>query len=369
MHPGFETPGSPLFTALEKTLAEGRGNSFADFGVHAVFQHWNDHVEEELKRAITQGFATGKIYLTYGGKLGDDAIYSVVEAMGQNGALPFFHAENDAIVRALADEYQRAGKTTPEFWPASRPGCAEAEAIYRISAVARAVRGTGRASGDTYIVHLSTKEGLKNIVEARRKGLTMYAETCPQYLLLTEESYRDMGLDAVMAPPLRRREDCEALWKALGNGDIDVVGTDHCSFSRADKERLGGENVFKAPGGVPGVETRMPLIFSEGFLKGRLSLEQFVRVTSGNAAGILGISGKGKIASGMDADIAIFDPSVEKTVSAGILHQQVDYTPYNGMKVRGWPTHVWLRGGAVVSGGRFVCEEPRGRFIERYLNK
>lgn len=208
---------------------------------------------------------------------------------------------------------------------------------------------------------------MKNIIAARRDKLTMYAETCPQYLLLTQELYAETGLEAVMAPPLRSRKDCEALWKAMGNGDIDTIGTDHCSFSRADKERLGHDNVFDAPGGIPGIETRMPLIFSEGFLKGRISLEQFVGLTATNAARILGVRDKGRIAPGMDADIAIFDPKAEKNISVATLHQKVDYTPYAGMTVRGWPSHVWLRGAPFLAEGRFIGEAPLGKFIKRSL--
>lgn len=368
-HPGFEADGTSLFPALEKTLAEGAENSFTDFGIHAILQCWSGQIGEELRQAALAGFATGKIYTTYDAKLEDGAIFHAMKVMGENQALPFFHAENDAIIKALTYEYESAGKTSPEFWPKSRPNYAEAEAIYRIAAIAGAVRETGNAPGDTYIVHLSTKAGLKNIIEARRAGLTMYAETCPHYLVLTAESYKTMGLDLVMAPPLREEKDRDALWKALGNGDIDTVGTDHCSFSRADKERLGGENVFKAPGGIPGIETRMPLIFSEGFVKGRISLEQFVGVTSANAARILGIKDKGKIAPGMDADIAVIDPSSEKIAGVGMLHQKVDYTPYCGMKVRGWPTHVWLRGMPMIAAGTFVAPEPRGKFLKRFLSR
>lgn len=366
-HPGFEAPGSPLFSALEKTLAEGEGNSFTDFGVHMVFQHWDRTVAEELPRAVGQGFATGKIYTTYAGKLDDEAILQAIAAMGENGALPLFHAENDAVVKTLAREYRESSRTSPVYWPLSRPSFAEAEAIYRIAAIAKAARQTWRAPGDTYIVHLSTEEGLKNIIAARRDKLTMYAETCPQYLLLTQELYADTGLEAVMAPPLRSRRDCDALWKAMGNGDIDTIGTDHCSFSRADKERLGHDDVFNSPGGIPGIETRLPLIFSEGFLKGRISLEQFVGLTATNAARILGVQGKGRIAPGMDADIAIFDPKTEKNISAATLHQKVDYTPYAGMTVRGWPSRVWLRGAPLLADGRFITEAPLGKFIRRSL--
>lgn len=361
-HPAFVENGAPLFLPLEKTLAEGSGNSFTDFGIHMVFQRYDAGVSRELEDAVKQGFATGKVYLTYDGKLSDEAIFPLMEDAARLGCTLFYHSENNAIATGLAAEMQKMGKTTPPTWPVSRPDYCEAEAVNRVLSLARS---TGAL---TYIVHLSTAAGLEHIILARKAGQKIYAETCPQYLCLTDECYsRENGLDYVMAPPLRTQADCDRLWKAIGNGDIDTVGTDHCSFSREIKEKLGKENVFKSPGGIPGIETRMLILFSEGVLKGRISLEQFVGVTAANVAEILGVPGKGKIAPGMDADIAIIDPAVEKTLSLETLHQKVDYTPYDGMQVRGWPTYVWLRGKQMIRDGNFVADGPEGNFIKRFI--
>ncbi len=361
-HPGFVEPGSPLFLPLELTLAEGRGNTYTDFGVHLVFQRYDDGVAAEYREALAQGYATGKVYLTYNGRLGDEEIFALMLDATRGSCLLFYHAENNAIAAGLAAAMQEKGQTAPSNWPASRPDHCEAEAVNRILALAKS------AGASTYIVHLSSAFGLDEIIPARKAGQNIYAETCPQYLCLTDARYdRENALDCVMAPPLRKQKDCDRLWKAIGCGDIDTVGTDHCSFSREQKERLGGENVFKSPGGIPGIETRLPLLFSEGVLKGRISLEQFVGVTASNAARILGVPDKGAIAPGMDADITIIDPSVEKTLSVETLHQKVDYTPYEGMNVRGWPAHVWLRGKPMLLDGEFVAGEPGGKFIKRYL--
>ncbi|MCE5202066.1 MAG: dihydropyrimidinase [Synergistaceae bacterium] len=361
-HPGFAPAGLPLSFAVDETVKAGENASYTDFGVHLVFQRYDDAVADEISGLIGAGFATGKVYTTYDGRLTDEDVFPLMKKMVLSGGLLLYHAENNAIAGGLAAEFQNSGPVGPMAWPMSRPDYCEAEAIGRILALAKSTESR------TYIVHLSTCLGLKKIIEARRGGQIVYAETCPQYLCLTENCYeKENGLDYVMAPPLRKQGDCDALWKAIGNGGIDTVGTDHCSFSRADKVRLGGENIFKSPGGIPGIETRMPIIFSEGFLKGRISLEQFVGVTSTNPARILGLREKGRIEAGADADIVIIDPHTEKVLSVETLHQKVDYTPYEGMKIRGLPTHVWLRGSPMLVNGEFIATKPSGCFVKRYL--
>ena len=171
-----------------------------------------------------------------------------------------------------------------------------------------------------------------------------------------------------MAPPLRKQGDCNRLWRALAQGDIDTVGTDHCSFSRADKVRLGAENVFKSPGGIPGIETRMELLFSEGVMKNRLSLERFVAVTATNPADILGLRDKGRIAEGADADLILIDPAKSKKISVESLHQRVDYTPYEGVTVNGCVTDLWLRGRRLLKEGELTSDEPCGRLVRRELS-
>ncbi|MDO5115602.1 MAG: dihydropyrimidinase [Synergistaceae bacterium] len=361
-HPSFEPQEAPLSAAVERTAAEGIGRSYTDFGIHLVFQRYGDDIAAELPTMTEAGFPTGKVYTTYGGRLTDEEIFPLMLAMKEAGGLLLYHCENNAVTNGLAAMLSREMPAARESWPLSRPDYCEAEAVRRVLALSRA------AGVPAYIVHLSTKEGLEEAIRARRAGQMVYLETCPQYLTLTEECYkRDNGLDFVMAPPLRKSGDCDRLWRALGQGDIDAVGTDHCSFSRADKERLGAENVFKSPGGVPGIETRMELLFSEGVMKNRLSLERFVAVTATNPASILGLRDKGRIEAGADADLILIDPEKSGILSAESLHQAVDYTPYEGIMVNGRVTDVWLRGARVVEEGRLTAERPAGRLLKRRL--
>ncbi len=361
-HPGFAAAGAPLSEAVRLTVAAGEGSSYTDFGVHLVFQRYDGKIARELPAAVVRGFPTGKVYTTYAGRLTDEEIFPLMRAMNEAGGLLFCHCENNAIVNGLAEAYQEKLPTDYDCWPRSRPGYCEAEAVRRLLALARA------AEAPVYIVHLSTKEALEEVIRARRAGQRVYAETCPQYLMLTENCYqRENGLDYVMAPPLRGRVDCGRLWRALAQGDVDTVGTDHCSFSRADKKRLGAENIFKSPSGIPGIETRMELLFSEGVMKNRLSLERFVAVTATNPAAILGLKDKGRIEAGADADLILIDPAKSRKLSAASLHQRVDYTPYEGMTVNGCVTDLWLRGRRLLKAGLLTDEAPRGRLVRRKL--
>lgn len=361
-HPSFHDRGVPLSFAIDETLAEGEGSSFVDFGVHLVFQRYDDEIAREVPEIISRGFPTGKVYTTYVGKLSDNEIFELMLKMKEAHGLLFYHCENDAITNGLAAQYRKNLPTKYSCWPKSRPDYCEAEAVRRVLALSRA------AQVPSYIVHLSTQEALEEVIRARRAGVQVYVETCTQYLTLTDSCYdQENGLDFVMAPPLRKSSDCERLWHALGQGDIDTVGTDHCSFSRADKVRLGAENIFKAPGGIPGIESRMEILFSEGVMKKRLSLERFVAVTATNPAAILGFKDKGRLEAGADADLVIIDPEKTHTLTVDTLHQKVDYTPYEGMTVRGCVTDVWLRGEHKVADGKLVSETPSGKLVRRAL--
>jgi dihydropyrimidinase len=361
-HPGFAPEGSPLSLAVEDAVNKGTGTSYADFGVHMVFQGKNGFEEEDVRELVLRGHATGKVYTTYHARMTDGQIVPLMKMMERSGGLLLYHAENDKEIRRVTSYFEKKRMTGSKYWPLSRPGHCEAEAVDLILELAKS---TGVP---TYIVHLSTSQGLRSIIEMRTHGHKVYAETCPQYLCLTDELYiTENGIDYVMAPPLRKKKDCEALWNAISSGDINTIGTDHCSFSRADKVEFGGDNVFKSPGGIPGIETRMPILFSEGVMEGRISIERFVAVTSTNPAKILGLKKKGRIEPGADADIVIIDPKVEKVLSIDTLHQKVDYTPFDGMKVRGFPSHVWLRGTPMLAEGTFVAAGPSGRFVKRFL--
>jgi dihydropyrimidinase len=365
-HPGFGPAGCSLRHQVERYQAEADGQALVDYAFHGVFQHVDDAVLDGLLDLSEMGIPTVKIYLTYAGRLTDYEILQVLERTRRLGLLATFHAENDAIVTYLRDRFRAQGKLDPLYHPLSRPDYCEAEAIQRIIHLAEAAGGA-----PVYIVHLSTASGLRIIEAARQRGLPVFAEVCPQHLILDDSCYREPdggGLKYIMAPPARKQADCAALWDGLAAGSIDVVATDHCSFSFADKLKLGGADFSRCPGGIPGVETRLPLLFSEGVLKGRLSLNRFVEIVSTAAAKIMGLyPRKGALEPGSDADVVILDPSLEKTITPATLFHNADYSPYAGMRVRGWPVATLVRGKVVMQQGRLLAEKGWGDYVHRSL--
>jgi dihydropyrimidinase len=365
-HPGFGPGGCSLLYQVERYEKEALAETVVDYGLHGVFQHVDKTILDQLTNLAEKGVPSGKIYLTYDGRLDDREILEVLDRARVAGMLTAFHAENDAIISFLRDKLRAEGKRAPMYHALSRPDYCEAEAINRTLHLAEAAGGP-----QVYIVHLSTALGLQAIEEGRRRGLTVYAEVCPQHLLLDDSCYlepKDGGLKYVMAPPARKKEDCATLWNGLATGSIDVVATDHCSFNFADKLALGKEDFSKCPGGIPGVETRLPLIFSEGVLKNRLSLNRFVDVMSTAPARIMGLyPRKGTLAPGSDADVVIFDPQYEKIITPGNLYHNADYSPYEGMRVAGWPVFTMVRGKVVMQHGRLLAEKGWGQYVPRRL--
>ena len=363
-HPGFGPAGCSLLHQVKRYREEAAGRTVVDYGLHGVFQHVDKKILEEMADLAPEGVATVKIYLTYDGRLNDLEILQVLDRTRRLGFLAAFHAENDAIIGFLQDQFRAEGKHAPLYHALSRPDYCEAEAIRRILYLAEAAGGA-----PVYVVHLSTALGLQAIEEGRRRGLTVYAEVCPQHLLLDDSCYLEPehgGLKYIMAPPARKRTDCDALWDGLSTGAIDVVATDHCSFNFADKLALGRDDYRKCPGGIPGVETRLPLMFSEGVLRGRLTLDRFVDVVSTAPAKIMGLyPRKGTLAPGSDGDVVILDPGLEKTLTPGNLAQNADYSPFEGVRVRGWPAVTLVRGRIVMQGGRLLAEKGWGEYVGR----
>jgi len=363
-HPSFGPEGCSLIHQIQANRQEAAKSCVIDFGLHGVFQHLNSRTLDEISSLLSAGVSSGKIYLTYGGRLQDPQILSVLNQAKRSGLLTAFHAENHDIIEFLCQRFKSENKLAPKYHPQSRPGFCEAEAIYRIISLAEAV-------GDVpvYIVHLSTAAGLLAIEAAQDRGLPVYTEVCPQHLLLEDSCYEEpeyKGLQYIMAPPARKAADNAALWKGLKRGSIDVVATDHCSFNFADKLAQGKNDFSRAPGGVPGVETRLPLMFSEGVLKNRISLNRFVEVVSTAPAKLMGLfPRKGNLAPGADGDLVVFDPNVEKIITPNILRQNADYSPFEGRPVRGWPTATVVRGRIVVQQGQLMVEKGWGQYISR----
>jgi dihydropyrimidinase len=363
-HPSLGPQDCSLMHQVRAYQSQADKACVVDFGIHGVFQHLSPQILDELPTLMDHGVSSAKIYLTYAGRLEDPQILRVLDRSRTTGMLTAFHAENHAIIDFLCKRFKAEGKLSSQFHPLSRPPYCEAEAIYRIISLAEAV-----GDAPIYVVHLSTATGLQAIEAAQDRGLPVYAEVCPQHLLLEDTCYRapaHRGLQYIMAPPARKAADAAALWQGLAKGSIDVVATDHCSFSFADKLAQGKSDFTRCPGGIPGVETRLPLIFSEGVSTGRLSLNRFVEVVSTAPARLMGLfPRKGNLSPGADADVIVFDPHATKIITPDNLRQNADYAPFEGRHVRGWPVVTIVRGRVVVQQGQLLVKKGWGQYISR----
>ncbi len=363
-HPGFGPEGCSIFHQIKKYHGYAKDNAVIDYSFHGVLQHIDDQVLEEIPRLADQGITSMKVYMTYDYMFTDEMLLKIFKAAKKSHMLIAVHAEDDALIRDLRKKYISQGKKEAVYHAASRPAIAEAAAVKKVIDLARKAGNV-----PVYIVHLSTKQGLSIIKQAQESGQNIIAETCPQYLLLDETLYslpNDEGLKYVMSPPLRQKEDQAALWEGLAGQVIDVVATDHCPFDFKLKKQLASDDFSKCPGGVAGVEARIPLLYSEGVRQNKLSLQKFVKVTAENPAKIMGLyPKKGVIAIGSDADIIILDPEKNITISKETLHENVDYSPYEGFDVFGWPCMTMVRGEIKVLDGVFIGKKGSGKFIKR----
>ena len=274
------------------------------------------------------------------------------------------HCENDGVIRYMKEKFISEGKLSEHYHPLVRPNSCESEAVLRMISLAEIAE-----NAPLYIVHVSAMESVEAIRNARAAGFNVYGETCPQYLFLDEESY-DLpdheGLKYIMSPPLRAKENQEKIWQGICDGTIQTVATDHCTFDfNGDKQR-GRDDFTKCPNGGPGVETRVPLIYSEGVAAGRIDLNQFADIVSTNPAKIFGLyPKKGVIAVGSDADIVMIDPEKEVTITKSMLHEKVDYTLYEGFKVKGYPVMSMVRGTVVTKDGELLVKPGFGQMVRR----
>lgn len=336
--------------------------AFIDFSFHMAVTHLDDQLLKQIPDVLKAGVTSFKLFMTYskGGLFSDDAtIFKMLEQSKKQGFLVQVHAENDTVLEMLKERYLKEGKTSAEFHPKSRPNYVEAEATHRALAMAAA---TG---GNLYVVHMTCKESLVEL--ANMKGVAnVYGETCPHYLTLTDEKYLSpKGRRYIMSPPLRGKDDNEALWWGLADGILSTVGTDHCAFNNAQKD-MGKDDFTKVPNGVPGTETMVPLLYSEGVSKKRISLNKLVEVVSYNTAKIFGLyPTKGCLNVGSDADIVVFDPKLELELTAKNLHSKLDYSIYDDMTVKGVPIHTYLRGKPVVKDRKLVGKKGDGKFVTR----
>jgi len=351
--------------AWETWMRKAEGKAAIDFGFHMIVTDLPPAAEREMDALVAEGVTSFKLFTAYPGRLmvDDATIFRALGRTARNGGTVLVHAENGGVIEELVKRALAEGKTAPRYHALTRPARAEAEATHRVIALAE------MAGASVYIVHVSAAEAVEEISAARRRGVAALAETCPQYLFLSDERYDEPGFEGakyVMSPPLRPRAGQERLWRALAADELSVVATDHCPFRMKDQKTLGRDDFTKIPGGAPGIETRMSLLYDGGVRAGRISLNRFVEVTSTNPARIFGLyPRKGAIAPGSDADVVVWDPEREITWSAATHHMKVDYNPYEGRVTKGAPELVLSRGRAVVQGGKFVGRAGAGVFLKR----
>jgi dihydropyrimidinase len=356
--------GQALREGLDTWHAKAEGKAVVDYGFHLIVTDLEDERVPELYKAMDEGVTSFKLFMAYPGVfLADDAtIFRAMSAAGSRGGLICMHAENGIVINEIIKRALAEGRTAPKYHALTRPTIAEAEGVHR------AIRLSEMAEAPVYIVHLSCADALEQVREARDRGLPTFAETCPQYLFLSIDDYGEgfEGAKYVMTPPLREKWNQDELWKGLKTDDLQIISTDHCPFCMKEQKELGRDDFSKIPNGAPGVEHRMSLIYDGGVAAGRISLNRFVELTSTAAAKMFGLfPRKGTIAVGSDADIVIFDPEGEQTISAATHHMNVDYSAYEGRKVRGVVETVLSRGRVVVEAGEFKGKAGAGQFLKR----
>jgi dihydropyrimidinase len=356
--------GESLIQAVDNWHKKAEGKTAIDYGFHLITTDLPDERVPEMRQLINEGVMSFKMFMAYPGVfLVDDAtIFRAMKNAGKWGGLICMHAENGIVINEIIKHALAEGKTAPKYHALTRPTKAEAEGVHRAIAIAE------MAEAPVYIVHLSCADALEEVREARDNGLPAYAETCPQYLFLDYSLYEREGFEGakwVMTPPLREKWNQDKLWQGLQGNDLQVISTDHCPFCMKEKE-LGRDDFTKIPNGGPGVEHRMSLIYNGGVAAGKIGLNRFVELTSTSAAKLFGLfPRKGTIAVGSDADIVIFDPSEEMTLSAATHHMNVDYSAYEGMKVRGVAKTVLSRGKVVIEDGKYLGKPGDGQFLKR----
>jgi len=363
-----QAKGQSLRAAVQDYHRRAAGKAVVDYAFHLIVTDPSQQVlGQELPALIKDGYTSFKIYMTYDAlKLNDREILEVLALARREGAMAMIHAENADCIAWLTEKLELAGQVAPYFHAVSRPPVVEREATHRVISLAELI------DVPILIVHVSGAEAIEQIRWAQGRGLRVYAETCPQYLLLTAEDLRLEGLEGakcICSPPPRDKANQAAVWAGLESGVFQVFSSDHAPFRFNDpkgKMVNGPDAPFRhVPNGIPGVETRLPLLFSEGVGKGRIELTRFVELTSANPARIYGLyPRKGTIAVGTDADLVVWDPEREVRITNDILHHAVDYTPYEGITVRGWPDTVVSRGEIVVDDGGFVGKAGRGQFLK-----
>lgn len=369
----FQNSGTSPLAAIARAQEKAERGAGIDYGLHVIVTHVDDAVLGDMKHAIRhEGVSSFKMFMAYPGTVmvDDAAIFRSMRMVGEHGGMIALHAENGTVIDLLIREALAQGHTSPRYHALTRPSLLEGEATHR------GIKLAELAQAPVYFVHLSAKEALAHVIEARDAGIPVFAETCPHYLFFDESVYDsdDFSLARyVMSPPLRSREAQDALWTALKTDDLQLVSTDHCPFcmkeghmGRVRQKMFGKDDFSKIPNGAPGIETRMTVIYDGGVRTGRISLNRFVELTSTAPAKLFGLfPQKGTIAVGSDADLVLFDPGEEHVISAHTHHSNCDYTLFEGRHVHGKVRQVFSRGELIVDGQEWLGRPGRGRFVRR----
>lgn len=365
----MQQKGESLREVVKDYHRKADGQCYIDVSFHLIIADASDAVlGQELPALVHDGYTSFKVFMTYEGlALSDMEMLKVMSVARETGAMMMVHAENYDAIRFLTDRLEQAGKTGTYYHGASRPIPVEREATHRAISLAELI------DVPMMIVHVSNGQARDEIARARARGLKIYGETCPQYLVLTEKDMDGLNMEGakyVCSPPPRDKESQQACWEGLQQGIFSLFSSDHCPFRYDDPQgKLApkGKTSFRwVPNGIPGVETRLPILFSEGVSKGRISLNEFVALTATNHARTYGLyPKKGTIAVGADADIALWDAKREVTISQSLMHGGTDYTPYEGIKVTGWPVSTMVRGQFVVRDGELVGKLGAGDYVPR----
>ncbi|SDG06157.1 dihydropyrimidinase [Alloyangia pacifica] len=367
----LQQKGQSLREAVQAYHEAADGKCFVDTSFHLIITDPTPQVlGQELPALVKAGYTSFKVFMTYDDMVLNDAqLLDVFDVARREKAMVMVHAEGYDAIRYMAKRLEEAGKTAPYYHAESRPQSVEREATHR------AISHAELTDVPITIVHVSGRDPMEQIQWAKRRGMNIWAETCPQYITLTSDDLKGLNMDFegakyVCSPPPRDLDSQKAIWEGLRDGTFDIFSSDHCPFRFEDdkgKDAPGARTSFRwVPNGIPGIETRLPILFSEGVSKGRIPIERFVALTATNPAKLFGLyPRKGTIAVGADADITLWDPAREVTISQSLMHHDCDYTPFEGLEVTGWPVRTILRGRTIFENGEVTGSRDAGVYLER----